>query len=268
MANPYSVQNPYQGIDPQMYQQMNAQNSAEFNVQGNYGTNPNMYPQGYPNIYPQNYPQTYPHRNSLLGGVLTGAAVGFTGGALVTAGVDYFKNRKPVNGSGEVSEAFAKRVLDRIISKDYVAKGKEFFNQKLDVLRKIDASKTPEKFRQLMQKNKTFCSTLCDGISLDTMCRTVTKENIKGKISAIKERVQASLSTEMQNIKDAVDLCWDRENKKFVQPKEIDDKLFKIIKNTKNSINWKKVCKYGGITAGVFGAATLGLAILGERSRQ
>ena len=271
MANPYNVQNPYQGINSQMYQQTNVQNPAELYYQGNYGADPNLY-QAYPNAHPQGYsqyyPQIYPRRSSLLGGVLTGAAVGFTGGALVTAGVDYFKNRKPVNGSGEVSESFARRVMDRIIKKDYVAKGKEFFNQKLNVLRKIDASKTPEKFRKLMQKNRAFCSTLCDGISLDTMCKTVTKENIKGKISAIKERVQASLSTEIQNIKDAVHLCWDKENKKFVQPSGVDNKLFDIIKNTKNSINWKKVCKYGGITAGVFGAATLGLAIFSGRSRQ
>ena len=252
MANPYSMQSPYQGADAQMYQQMAAQNPQE------------LYAQGYPQMYSNGY-QT---RSSLLGSVLTGAAVGFTGGALVTAGVDYFKNRKPVSNGGEVSESFAKRVMDRIISKDYVAKGKEFFNQKMNVLRKIDASKTPEKFKKLMKKNRAFCQTLFDGISLDTMCNTVTKENIKGKISAIKQRVQASLATEMQNIKDSVSLCWDKENKKFVKPSGVDDKLFKIIKNTKNSVNWKKAAKYGGITAGVFGAATLALAVLNRQPRQ
>lgn len=256
MANPYSMQSPYQGADAQMYQQANFQTQPEVYSQGNYN----------PQVYPQNYSQVYP-QGSVVGGVIKGAAVGFTGGALVAAGVDYFKNRKPVGNNGEVSENFANRVMDRIISKDYVAKGKTFFNQKLNVLRHIDASKTPEKFRKLMQKNKTFCTSLFDGLSLDTVCKTVTKENIKGKISAIKQRVQASLSTEMQNIKDAINLCWDKENKKFVKPKEVDDKLFKIIKNTKNSVNWKKVCKYGGITAGVFGAATLAYSILTRQSQ-
>ena len=250
MANPYSMQSPYQGMDAQMYQQANFQNPA--NV---YYNNPQMYQQ----MYSQDYNNS---GSSLLGSVVKSAAVGFAGGALVTAGVDYFKNRKPVNNSGEVSESFAKRVMDRIISKDYVFKGKEFFNQKKNVLRKIDFAKTPEKFKKLMNKNKAFCSTLFDGISLDTMCNMVTKENLKEKIAAIKQRVQASLSTEMQNVKDAVSLCWDKENKKFVKPKEVDNKLFKIIKNTENSINWKKVAKYGGITAGVFGAAALCYAIL------
>ena len=262
MTNPYSVQVPYQGTDAQMYQQMAAQNPAEFNNQGYSQINPQVYPQIYPQIYPQNS-----RKGSVLGGVLTGAAVGFTGGAVVAAGVDYFKSKKPVSNSGEVSESFAQKVLDKIIKKDYVAKGKEFFKQKVNVLKNIDASKTPEKFKKLMQKNRAFCQTLFDGISLDTMCNTVTKENIKGKIAAIKQRVQASLSTEIQNIKDSVKLCWDSENKKFVKPSGIDDKLFKIIKNTKNDINWKKVGKYGGITAGIFGAATLALAMLNRQSR-
>ena len=256
MANPYSMQSPYQGVDAQMYQQMNNYQNAE------------NYPQ-INNINPQIYQQAYVNnpKGSVLGSLLTGAAIGFAGGAAVTVGVDYFKSRKPVNGNGEVSEKFAKRVLDRIISKDYVAKGKAFFNQKKNVLKNIDASKTPEKFRKLMQKNKAFCSTLCDGISLETMCNTVTKENIKGKISAIKQRVQASLSTEIQNIKDSISLCWDKENKKFVKPKGVDDKLFKIIKNTKNDINWQKVCKNGGIAAGVLGLITLGLTMLNRQSR-
>ena len=257
MANPYNMQSPYQGMDAQMYQQMNNyQNTGNF---------PQMY-----NATPQMYQQSYANNSisSLTGKVLAGAAVGFASGSTITATIDYFKNRKPVNSNGEISEKFAERVMERIISNDYVAKGKAFFNQKMNVLKNIDASKTPEKFKKLMQKNKAFCSTLFDGISLETMCNTVTKENIKGKISAIKQRVQASLSTEMQNIKDSISLCWDKENKKFVKPSNIDDKLFKIIKNTKNDINWKKVCKYGGITAGVFGAVTLTLAILGRQLKQ
>ena len=255
MANPYSVQTPYQGADAQMYQQMVSQNPAEINNQ--------IYPQGYSQVYPQ----AYSRRGSVLGNVITSAAVGFAGGAVVTAGVDYFKNRKPVSSSGEVSDSFAQKVMNKIIKKDYAAKGKEFFNQKIKVLRHIDASKTPEKFKKLMQKNKEFCSTLFDGISLDTMCNTVTKENIKGKIAAIKQRIQAGFSTEMQNIKDSVKLCWDSENKKFVKPSGVDDKLFKIIKSTKNDINWKKVGKYGGITAGVFGAITLALSMLNRQPK-
>lgn len=211
------------------------------------------------------YPQQNYGRKSALGGVVSAAALGFAGGTAVTAGVDYFKNRKPVSGD-EVTDKFAKRVLDRIIKKDYAAKGKEFFKQKADVLKNIDFAKTPEKFRKLMKKNREFCKTLCDGISLDTMCDTVTKENLKEKISAIKQRTQASLKTELQNIKDTVKLCWDSDKKKFAKPDCVDKKLFKIIKDTSTSVDWKKACKYGGITAGVLGALTLVPAILSRKT--
>ena len=220
-----------------------------------------LYPQQqYQQVYNQNYGR------NVLGSLVTTAAVGFAGGTAVTAGIDYFKNRKPVNG-GEVSDTFAQKVLDKIIKKDYVAKGKEFFKQKADVLKNIDLAKTPEKFRKLMKKNKEFCKTLCDGISLDTMCDTVTKENIKEKISAIKQRTQASLKTEIQNIKDLVKLCWDSENKKFVKPDSVDNKLFKIIKNTNNSINWKKACKYGGITAAILSILVVVPELMANRNK-
>ena len=253
MTNHYSMQIPYQGTDNQMYQQGIYQNPSEVYYQGNYN----------PQIYAGN-----PQSGSLAGKVIKGAALGFAGGAIVTAGVDYFKNRKPVNNNGEVSENFANRVMDRIISKNYVAKGKAFFNQKMNVLRNIDASKTPEKFKKLMQKNKAFCNTLFDSLSLDTVCKTVTEDNVKEKIAAVKQRIQASLSTEIQNIKDAVSLCWDKENKKFTKPKEIDSKLFNIIKNTTYDINWKKVGKYGGITAGITAAAGLIYGIFTGKPQQ
>jgi len=251
MTNSFGVQVPYQNMDAQMYQQQ---------------VNPQVSNQMYQNnvySYPQNY--GYMRQPSLLGGTVKAATVGFLGGSAVTAGIDYFKNRRPVR-NGETTESFAKKVLDRIIEKDYVEKGKNFFKQKIDVLKNIDAAKTPEKFRKLMKKNREFCKTLCDGISLDTMCDTVTKENLKEKISAIKQRTQASLKTELQNIKDTVKLCWDSDKKKFAKPDCVDNKLFKIIKDTSTSVDWKKACKYGGITAGVLGALTLVPAILSRKT--
>lgn len=227
------------------------------------------YGQGMENQFYQQYPQSYmDNRNSFpITGILGASALGFAGGAAVGAGIDYFKKRNPVK-NGSVSDNFAKQVLDKIINSDYAYKGKTFFKQKADVIKNIDISKTPEKFRKLMEKNREYCSTLFEGLSLESVCKTVTKENIKEKISAIKKRIEASLSTELQNIKDTVNLCWDKENKKFVKPDNVDNKLFKIIEDSKNKINWKKACKYGGITAGVFGALTLGMALLNQSSQR
>jgi len=43
----------------------------------------------------------------------------------------------------------------------------------------------------------------------------------------------------------------------YIKSENNKDKIFKTIKNTKENIQWKKMIKYGGVTAGVFGAVTL-----------
>ena len=209
-------------------------------------------------LNPYQYQQ---NNNSVIGNTIKAGALGFAGGTLITGAYNYYKNRKPINSNGEVTDSFAKKVLDKIIHKDYVVKGKEFFKEKCNVLKKLDSIKTPEKFKKLMEKNRKYCSTLCDGISLNTMCNTVTEENLKDKISALKKRIQASMEPELQNIKDMIKLCWDKENKKFEKYKFVDNKFFNIIKDTKNDINWKQAFKKGGIVGGCFAALSLGLSL-------
>ena len=123
------------------------------------------------NFYQQQLnPYQYQQNNSsVVGNTIKAGVLGFAGGALITGAYDYYKNRKPINSNGEVTDSFAKKVLDKIINKDYVVKGKEFFKEKCKVLKKLDSIKTPEKFRKLMENNRKYCSTLCDGILLKTM---------------------------------------------------------------------------------------------------
>ena len=231
----------------------------------NNGMDYQAYPQAGYQMNPQMY---YSQRPSVLPAVLGASALGFAGGTAVTAGVHYFKNRRPVSGNGEVSDSFARQVLDKMVNKDYVSKGKEFFKQKVEVFKKLGKISTPEAFTKLMNKNRTFCRSLCDGISLDGMCKTVTRENLKSKISALKSRIEVSMKQELQNVKDTIRLCWDKENKKFVKSGAVEETIYKVIKNTKNAFPWKKAFKYGGITAGIFGALTLGLAAASNRTQQ
>ena len=224
------------------------------------------YPQNYQNnVYPQNHYQN--SNQSIFSSVLTNSFIGFAGGTVVGAGIEYIKNRKPVK-NGEVTDSFAKQVMDKMIDKNCTVRGKEFFKQKGELLKKISKVSSPEEFTKLMKKYKTYASSLCEGMSLDSMCKTVTKDNLKGKISALKKKIEASLEPEMRNIKDTISLCWDKENKKFIKPKNVEDKVFKIIKNTKNNVQWKKIFKYGGVTAGVFGAATLVYSMLMEKGQE
>lgn len=226
-----------------------------------YSFNTEQYPQS--NYY-QNYLTNY-NQSSVTASVVKSAAIGFAGGAAVSAGIDFIRNRRPVL-NGEVNDNFAKQVMDKIINKGYTFKNKDFFNKKSEFFNKLKKVSSPEEFTKLMKKYKSYASTLCDGISLDSMCKMVNKDNLKGKVSALLKRIEASFEPEIRNIKDTVNLCWDKENKKFVKPKEVEQKLFKIIKNTKNNIQWKKMLKYGGITAGIFGAITLGFSVFGNRN--
>ena len=241
MTNSFNTSLPNNGIDYQAYSQAD---------------------------YPINSQMYYSQKPSVLPAVLTTASLGFVAGSGVAAGIHYLKNRKPVGKNGEVSDSFAKQVLDKMINKNYVSKGKEFFKQKLEVLKKLGKISTPEEYTKLMNKNKTFCKSLCDGISFETMCKTVTKDNLKSKISALKSRIETNMKQELQNVKDTIRLCWDKENKKFVKSGAVEEKIYKVIKNTKSAFPWKKAFKYGGITAGVFGALTLGLAAASNQIQQ
>ena len=48
----------------------------------------------------------------------------------------------------------------------------------------------------------------------------------------------------------------------YVFVPQIANKLFEVIKGTKNSMQWKKALKYGGISAGVMGALTIAYKML------
>ena len=227
-------------------------------------TNPYIMGQAYPknNFYNKNFYQSdFNSQPSIFSTVIGAGSVGFAGGAITSAGIDLYKNRKPVN-NGQVSDSFAKNVMNKIIDKEYSVKGKEFFKQKSELLKKLDKIKSPEEFTKLMTKYKKYASSLCDGISLDSMCKTVTKDNLKGKISALKSRIESSFEPELRNIKDIIKLCWNKEDKKFVKPNVVEKRLFEAIKDTRNSVQWKKMLKYGGITAGIFGGVTLVYSML------
>jgi len=208
--------------------------------------------------YPNNF-QNYDNFNSkplIFAPTVGSAAVGFVGGSVASVGMDLVRNRRPVI-KGEVSDSFAKQVMNKNIDKGYAVKNKEFFYQKNELLKKLCKVKSPEEFIKLLKKYQKYASELYEGMSFDSMCKTVTKDNVKGKVSALKNKIEASIEPEIRNIKDTINLCWDKEAKKFVKPKNVEDKIFKVIKNTKNNIQWKKMLKYGGVTAGVFGAITL-----------
>ena len=216
------------------------------------------------NGYAQMYPQTYPQPPVSNGpSVLCMATVGAVGGGAI----GYFKNRHPVGKDGAVSDTFAKEVFENNLKKNGSADAKKYFSELQNVLKKIDKINTPEGFKKLIADNKTLIEEQCRGISAETFTDAVNSTNLKDSKKALKETLQAIMNFEQAKTKNAIKLAWNSETKKFVQTPEFrDNKLFEVIKGAKNKIQWKKALKYGGITAGVMGALTIGYKMLTSKN--
>lgn len=210
---------------------------------------------GYPEAYPQNYPQSKSNGPSVLGMATLGAIGG--------GSVGYFKNRFPVGKDGSVSDTFAKEVFEKNLKKNASKETKAYFTQLKTVLDKIDKIKSPEEFKKLLTSNKKIIEDQCKGISAETLLDAVNSTNLKSSKESLKKSLEAIMNFEILKTQNAIKLGWNSEKKKFIKTSEFKDgKLFDIIKGTKNNIQWKKALKYGGITAGVMGALTLGYKML------
>lgn len=220
--------------------------------------------------FPQNYPQqefvpqyqNFGNPNQKKGPSTFGM---MTLGALTGGGAGYYINRFPVK-NGEVSDTFAKNVFDNHINNNMSSEGKKFFEQIKTIIKKIDNVKTPEEFKNLMKENKLIGEMNFNGIPMETVLSTVSAENLKNKKNALKKNLESLIEYNISNIKDAVKACWDGQNKKFVKPEGLDSKIFDVIKQTKSNNQWKKALKYGGITAGIMGALTIGYKMMTQKN--
>ena len=209
--------------------------------------------------YPQNYNQVDNKGNGPS--VFGTAALGLVGGSAVGA----YKFRYPVK-DGVVSDSFAKNALDKLIDKGYALEDKTFFKQMRNVMKKVDKITKPEKFKKLLNKNPEVCQRVYNTISTETVCDTLTKENLAGKKKALKQALEAQKNNSLTSMKDAIKACWNEEEKRFIQPDNFkDSKVFKVIKGTKSRVQFKKALKYGAITAGILGALTLVYKIFTSR---
>ena len=180
-------------------------------------------------------------------------------GALGGGAVGYFRNRYPVQKDGTVSDSFAKEVFEKNLKKNRSETAQKFFNQLNNVLKKIDKINSPEGLKKLLKENKEIIEEQCKGISVDTFLDGINSSNLKETQKSLKEVLEKNLDFEILKTKNAIKLGWNNDSKKFIKTSEFkDNKLFDVIKNTKNNIQWKKALKYGGITAGIMGALTIG----------
>ena len=194
--------------------------------------------------------------------VFPAVAAGFlTGGA-----IGYYTNRYPVK-NGVVSDTFASEAFNKYIDKGYAVEDKKFFKQMRRVLKKINSIKKPEKFKKLINKNPEVAKKVYNSVSVDEMNETLTKGNVKEKAKALKNALEGYRNVGVVNMKHAAQEYWDEAQKKFVKPEKTKNiKTYKALIATKNSIQWQKALKYGGITAGILGALTIGYRMLLARA--
>lgn len=208
------------------------------------------------------YPQ-YPYQPQRSGpsafGMMT---LGFLGGG--TAG--YFSGRQAIGKDGKISDTFAKQVYEKISKID--ANDKELYKQLNNILKKIDGVKDIEGLKKLFEKNKNAAETLCQGMNttMEKLFNTLSKENLKATKETLKKGMKVSNDMMYQQAKNIIGKCWDKDKKEFFKADNIDSKIVNILKNTKTKGQWKKALKYGGITAGVMGALTIGYKMLTSRN--
>ena len=216
------------------------------------------------NTYPQmNYNQGFnqniqPQQNRSSGfGSVIGTAV--VGGA-VGGNIGYLKNRHPVDKNGVASDSFAKQAFENHVSKNMSSDGKEFFKQLKTVTKGLEKVKDVEGMKKLLNDNKKVFAV--SGMSLDTYLSSLTPDNIQESKKVLQEQIEKRNMTNYQTFKNLTEKCWNKEKKCFTKPDEVEQKIFDVIKNTKTKGQWKKALKYGGVTAGVMGALTLGYKMI------
>ncbi|MBD9222757.1 hypothetical protein EGQ24_02490 [bacterium] len=220
------------------------------------------------NTYPQmNYNQGFnqniqPQQNRSSGfGSVIGTAV--VGGA-VGGAIGYLKNRHPVDKNGVASDSFAKQAFENHVSKNMSSDGKEFFKQLKTVTKGLEKVKDVEGMKKLLNDNKKVFAV--SGMSLDTYLSSLTPDNIQESKKVLQEQIEKRNMTNYQTFKNLTEKCWNKEKKCFTKPDEVEQKIFDVIKNTKTKGQWKKALKYGGVTAGVMGALTLGYKMMTSAS--
>lgn len=229
----------------------------------------NYYNQAYGGMNPQSQQgnlfsyYSQPQQKSIGVGLPLGAiTTGLVGGGAV----GYFKYRTPVK-DGTVNKAFAKQVYEKHTGENLTSESKRVEKQVNNILSKIDKVKNKNKLIKLLEKNKEALPLKEMGVSYESYITSLGAESFEGSKTLLKNTLLSRKDMSFGNIKDSILACWDKKTKSFIKPKGLDSALFEVIESTKNSLKWKKALKYGGITAGILGALSLGTKIMAPKNQ-
>lgn len=180
-------------------------------------------------------------------GLVVGAGLGGFGGS---------KKNPFVSKNGSAHDTFAKNVYKKYIEKAPDA-GKEAYNQGLEILKKIDAAKTPEELTELLNSNSEAMKEVCTELkqTSDEFVQNITKENLSANKKTIKEKIKAGNETRYRDIKNKIQSCWNTQTKKFEKPDTIKQEVFDAIKDATKGVKGKLIVKYAAIAGIITGTA-------------
>lgn len=174
-----------------------------------------------------------------VGGLALGATIGGIAGSKVNP---------YVSKSGVATDTFSSKVMNNLPEAD-----KKVYNQCEAILKAINKSSTPEELQTLLTTNKEAADKVL-GNPNDFM-QNVTEENLAANKKTLKEKFSTEKNTILQDIKNQIQACWNKEKKTFEKADSVKQEIFDAIKNSTNGLKGKIIAKYAAISGLAAGAA-------------
>lgn len=173
-----------------------------------------------------------------VGGLALGATIGGIAGSKVNP---------YVSKSGVATDTFSSKVMNNLPEAD-----KKVYNQCEAILKAINKSSTPEELQTLLTTNKEAADKVL-GNPNDFM-QNVTEENLAANKKTLKEKFSTEKSTILQDTKNQIQACWNKEKKTFEKADSVKQEVFDAIKNSTKGLKTKMIAKYAAITGLAAGA--------------
>lgn len=208
--------------------------------------------------YVQNNPYGYqiaPYRaekKSSMPAATAGAVAGLAGGAIVGA-----RKSTPYMVNGVPTTDFVKLVYNKYLPKASEAE-QLAHKQGNEIINKLNSIKTVDELKILLNNNAEASKEITETLhtSLDEYLNSVSDKNLTSNKDLIKQKMELSEKLRLENFKNKITQAWDAEKKAFAKPDNMDDAVFKAIKDTTGKAKTKFIAKYAAATAAIAGAVT------------
>ena len=194
-------------------------------------------------IYENSYSQK--KKNSAILPICTALSGGVLG---ATAGL--LKN--PYMTKNTVSDSFAKNVYENYLnlSSDSL---KNSYNESKDIIKNINKIKDKDELKNLLNNNPHASKEIYVAINQtpEEFLKSIDNSNLSKNKDVIKEKLETTNNLRIQDAKNKIANCWNKNAKKFENKLDIDEKFFNAIESTKKKITTKQILIYAGIASAI-----------------